>query len=345
MKELYNIFLKANQSILNLISDKDKLGMSSYKERKLFKDLQNILTEMNNNAYSKSQYLISNLFRNSKIEKIFRKLQLTPNEQRIVDRIIDSFMGNVINSSYVVFNTIKETYKNSLHSANKVLGIDKNEAFINNFLKDMSNNGITAFTDSRGRKWGLQTYSDMLIRTTSRMTTNYGVLYTYEHIDLYKISKHGTTCKICAPLEGRVYSRSGNHPYYPPLASAFGKIDKFGPNDLSNTYLNIHPNCLHVLIPFKEDAYSEKEIEEIRQFSSFETNPPNRDPRSEKQLNNYRNKENARTRLINDFKEYQSMKLLLGDQMPKTFQTFHNHKLSNSPKYDYWKNLYNSTKK
>ena len=58
------------------------------------------------------------------------------------------------------------------------------------------------------------------------------------------ISSHGTTCKVCAPYEGRVYSRSGTDPDFPPLASAFGKVDPSGPDDLANTWLNIHPNCL-----------------------------------------------------------------------------------------------------
>ena len=52
---------------------------------------------------------------------------------------------------------------------------------------------------------------------------------------LYQISAHGTTCRLCAGLEGRVYSKSGTDPDFPPLAAAFGKMDKNGPDDLSNS--------------------------------------------------------------------------------------------------------------
>ena len=41
-----------------------------------------------------------------------------------------------------------------------------------------------------------------------------------------------------------MYSKSGTSPFYPPLSDAFGKIDPAGSNDLSNSFLNIHPNCL-----------------------------------------------------------------------------------------------------
>jgi hypothetical protein len=61
---------------------------------------------------------------------------------------------------------------------------------------------------------------------------------------LYQIVKIGSTCPLCAVYEGRVYSKSGTDPHYPPLARAFGKIDPAGSDDLSNTFLNIHPNCL-----------------------------------------------------------------------------------------------------
>lgn len=112
------------------------------------------------------------------------------------------------------------------------------------FVEDLQRNGITAFTDKSGRKWSLRTYADMVTRTTSRQAEVMSVLTKFGDHDLFMISKNGSTCPICAPLEGRVYSKSGKDPIFPPLASAFGKIDPNGPNSLSNSYLNIHPNCL-----------------------------------------------------------------------------------------------------
>lgn len=339
MENLYKLFLKTQQNLLETLSSKDKLGLSTYKERQLLKEVNEILSEMVDNAWNESGNVFYKVFQISKLDRKMGQLPLNVQEKGIVDRIVDTFMGNLITASSKVITNVRQTFKKSASKANLMPG-DRNNNFIDLFKKTMSEQGLVAFTDKSGRNWSLQSYSDMLVRTSGRMATNYGVLFTYEHIDLYKISKHGTTCKICAPLEGRVYSRSGTHPYYPPLASAFGKIDKLGPNVLENTYLNIHPNCKHVLIPFKEEGRSAKEVEEIRKFSSFEENPPDRDPRTQEQVDRYKNKEQGRAKLMSDFREFQQMKLLLGDNMPKTFNTFQKHKLNNSNSYQNWKNLY-----
>lgn len=84
----------------------------------------------------------------------------------------------------------------------------------------------------------------MVTRTTSRQAVNVAILTKNPEQDLFKMSKHGTTCPVCAPYEGRVYSKSGENPDYPPLSAIFGKIDRAGPEALTNSYLNIHPNCL-----------------------------------------------------------------------------------------------------
>ena len=147
-----------------------------------------------------------------------------------------------------------------------------------------------------------------------------------ESQDLYKITSHSSSCPVCAPFEGRVYSRSGTDPDFPPLADAFGKIDPSGPNDLTNTYLNIHPNCLHVLVAWTPAGMSEEEIDKIKKFSSPKENPYSVDPRSEKQRQAYRKKELARRHFLQTYDQWERYRVALGDQVPKTYQTFEKHK-------------------
>lgn len=113
-----------------------------------------------------------------------------------------------------------------------------------NFLGELAIEGVSCFTDKAGREWRLSTYGAMVLRTVTAQAQVMAVLTQDPGRDLYQISEIGTTCPICAPLEGRVYSRSGQDPDFPPLAWAFGKIDPDGPDTLENTWLNIHPNCL-----------------------------------------------------------------------------------------------------
>lgn len=206
------------------------------------------------------------------------------------------------------------------------------------FVEQLQRQGITAFTDKAGRKWSLFTYADMVTRTTARQAEVLSVLTRDPEHDLYKISSHKTTCKKCAPYEGRVYSLSGTSPYYPPLTAAFGKIDPGGPNTLANSWLNIHPNCLHSIYPWTEKGKSEKEVNEARRFSSPTTNPFSKDPRSEAEVEAYRRKEEGRALWLAAFRQWEKYRAAgIG---PKTFDTFLKHKLAEDEKYKSWMEAY-----
>lgn len=206
------------------------------------------------------------------------------------------------------------------------------------FVEDLQRRGITAFTDKSGRNWSLRTYADMVTRTTSRQAEVTSVLTKFGDHDLFMISKNGSTCPICAPLEGRVYSKSGTDPNFPPLATAFGKIDPNGPNTLSNSYLNIHPNCLHVLVPWTPAGKSKEQIEKIKQFSNPATNPFTKDPRSQRQVDAYKRKEEGRAKILADMNQWKKYRLAgIG---PASFETFLKHKLAGDDKYKAWEEAF-----
>lgn len=212
------------------------------------------------------------------------------------------------------------------------------------FVEELQRQGITAFTDKAGRNWSLHTYADMVTRTTARQAEVLAVITRDPKHDLYKISSHKTTCAKCAPYEGRVYSLSGTSPYYPPLTAAFGKIDPNGPDTLANSWLNIHPNCLHSVSPWSESVCeTEEELEAVRRFSSPITNPFSRDPRSEAEIEAYRRKEDGRAKWLADFKQWE--KYRAADIGPKTFQTFQKHKLADDEKYHAWVQAYRDLNK
>lgn len=221
-----------------------------------------------------------------------------------------------------------------------------------NFVEALRREGVTAFIDKAGRHWSLHAYGSMVLRTTSRQAEVLSVLTRDDNWDLYKISSHGTTCALCAPLEGRVYSKSGNDPDFPPLAAAFGKMDPGGPDTLENSWLNIHPNCLHQILRWMPAGRTAEEIQKIKDFSSFEKNPPTRDPRTEKQIKAYRDKERGRAQWLSSYRQWERYKETLGSKVP-SFQTFMKHKFSNKDKetgkflgdekYHDWERLYRKT--
>lgn len=199
----------------------------------------------------------------------------------------------------------------------------------------MRNQGITAFVDKAGRHWSLRAYGNMAVRTTARQAEAAAILTADNH-DLWQIVKIGSTCPVCAPLEGRVYSKSGTNPDYPPLALAFGKIDKEGPDDLTNTYLNTHPSCLHALVKYTTVGKTDKQIQRDKDFSNPEKNPLNRDPRTKKQIKAYRAKERERQRLIRDKEQHREYRAALGKDVPKDFAKFREMKYNEGER---WKKL------
>lgn len=117
---------------------------------------------------------------------------------------------------------------------------------------ELLTNGLSAFTDAGGKRWSLVTYCSMSTRSIASRSSNFGEIFADESHDLYYLVPHGGSCPICSKFEGKVYSRSGKNPKYPPLTSVFKKIDPNGADDLSNSYLTIHPNCRHKLVRYFE---------------------------------------------------------------------------------------------
>ena len=210
-------------------------------------------------------------------------------------------------------------------------------------IRSINEAGITAFVDKAGREWSLRSYGNMAVRTTVRQAQVSALLTEDDH-DLYQVVWHYAPCRLCATYAGRVYSKSGKNPHYPPLAMAFGKIDLAGPNDLANTFLNIHPNCLCSLTRYTEAGKTEKQIEQMRERSSFEKHPADIDPRSKREIEAYRTKERNRARLLAEQKQWLRYREA-GVPVPKTFQTFLKHKRLNDDKYREWMAAYRKADK
>ena len=199
-----------------------------------------------------------------------------------------------------------------------------------NLLKD----GITAFVDRSGHKWTLGNYCKMTVRTTSQQTANLGELFEDPEHDLYIIVDRHSTCPICAKYEGRVYSRSGTNPNYPPLQDAFNKIDPNRPDTLENTYLCIHPNCRHTLAKWVERAHSPLEIEAMRNKSNPLTNPYNLDQRTENEIKRYKERERVMRLQAGAKRKYREMLQYIPVKDLGTFQTFLKHYLKKDKKYE-----------
>jgi hypothetical protein len=202
-----------------------------------------------------------------------------------------------------------------------------------NLITNLMNEGLVAFVDRGGRKWTLGNYCNMAVRTTSAQASNLGEIFDDPEQDLYIIVDRKSTCPICAKYEGRVYSRSGTNPNYPPLKDAFSKIDPNGSDDIENTYLSIHPNCRHTIAKFVERAHTPEQIEAYRNFSNPETNPYSNDPRSQAEVKRYKERERVMGLEAASIREYRKLMQYVPVNELGSWITFHKHYLKKDDKY------------
>jgi hypothetical protein len=110
--------------------------------------------------------------------------------------------------------------------------------------------GIPALIDRKGRKWTTEAYVNTVMRSMSNRIANEmqdARMDDYD-VDLIEVSSHLDARPKCAPYQGRIYSRSGRHPKYPPLSStSYGD-----PAGLFGI------NCRHVKYPYIEGVSKQR---------------------------------------------------------------------------------------
>lgn len=370
LQKLIQIFLKAETDIINEIGRLRSQGYADYHAVASLERVQAILRQMENESWEYVPRMVEKMFyvrvpeaRRIEGETPEKHLRgylnastLTGEQHAIVDQLVSSLMGEITDASMTVMATLQSALIGRIEpDVYRRIGLEQvalqqatgrgTYKMLPGFVEALRREGITAFVDKAGRRWSLHTYCAMVSRTTSRQAEVLAVLTADPAQDLYRISSHGTTCAICAPFEGRVYSKSGTNPDYPPLAAAFGKQDPAGPDILANTWLNIHPGCLHSILPYTTVGRSEEEIQKIKDFSNPAKNPFSRDPRTQKQIDAYRKKEAARRHWLQNYRQWESYRITLGDKVPKTYQAFERHKRADDEKYKEWQRLYREANK
>ena len=365
LEKLISVFLKAETDIINEIGRLRSAGNVDYHAVAALERVQAILRNMENDAWTYAPQMVEKMFyvrvpeaRRIEGETAHKHLmgylnagRLTSEQHAIVDQLVNALMGEITDASITAFATVQSALIGRVEpDVYRRVGLEQvalqqaagrgTYKTLPGFVETLRREGVTAYTDAAGRNWNLHTYGSMVSRTTSRQAEVMAVLTADPEQDLYRISQNGTSCPLCAPYEGRVYSMSGTDPDFPPLTAAFGKQDPAGPNTLANSWLNIHPNCLHSIAPWSPVGRSEKEIQDIKDFSNPKKNPFSRDPRTEKQVKAYRDKEQARAAWLRNYRQWERYRMTLGDKIPKTYQTFEKHKAAGDDKYQEWQRLY-----
>ena len=118
----------------------------------------------------------------------------------------------------------------------------------------MAEQGVYGVQDKRGRFIPMEEYARMVSHVKLRETHAKGMegLIQVHGFDLVQISHHVHKPDICAPLEGKVYSLTGNTPGWP-------KLPRHTP---------FHVGCRHVETPFIDTFLSDEKIAELQDLSN-----------------------------------------------------------------------------
>lgn len=176
------------------------------------------------------------------------------------------------------------------------------------------------------RHMSITNYAHLVARSVSREVGNTARInqMSSNGFDLVEIPSHYPTCEICAILQDRVYSISGNDKRFPPLSKAIGE------------YKNIHPHCRHVIIGWAEMMHTPEEVQKAIERSNRDWT----DPRTgkEKAFYNELQKRNRRARdLQYQFERYRQR---LGDEAPKNVYAFKRIKNAGGEKWEELQALY-----
>lgn len=134
----------------------------------------------------------------------------------------------------------------------------KSKSLVYKNLKDKL--GDKKFLEINGRSYKPMSYSELLVRTKFHEAQSGASIVTAINYgtDLVKVSSHNTTTEICQDFEGKIYSISGTSSKFPALTESSP----------------FHPNCLHLMFPEFAEAYTNKELEQLSDFSKGKISSP-----------------------------------------------------------------------
>lgn len=331
VQQLITLYRNAQQDLINTIAYKDAKGNVTWYQKSLLEQVNAQLAELDKQAeqwvgtnipkdYEKGIKATNDYLNNLGLDipsgKAFSSLH-----KDAIELIAQNAFDDLHDANLFVGRRLKDATRQAgidavakkLTTGQTVRECKKN--LINSLIKE----GISGIKDKKGRMISLDAYAESVARSTTREATNQASInqLTELNYDLVKISSHNTTCPICAPLQGRVYSISGKDPRFPPLTIAH-----------SGGYANIHVNCRHVVLPFIEEL-----ADDLEEMVKYSNRPFDIDSKSKASIDRYNKVQKQKRQMRADRHQWQRYKLVLPNDTPKTFSGFRRMKKANSERW------------
>lgn len=172
-------------------------------------------------------------------------------QRQAVEALQRSLLDRLDSARQTLGRRVEDVYAREQRSAaiRSLLGVDgsprtaaselQRRLLRNRGVERLVRDGGVGFVDSAGKRWQLDTYAKMAVRTVTREAVVQGAIarMAAHGIDLARVTNHGTDCPICQPWEGQLISLSGSIDEYEGESVITGDTPPF------------HPNCRHSLQP------------------------------------------------------------------------------------------------
>src|SRR5690554_6155124 len=150
---------------------------------------------------------------------------------------------NLVNSTLI--DQVGQTYRDVVNrvTADMLAGLKSPQRAMRDMARQLARKGLTALVDRRGRRWTLEGYVGMIVRTMSNRIANemQETRFNEWGVDLVEVSSHMGARPLCAPYQGRIYSRTGRTPGYLNLYTDTSYGEPAGLFGI---------NCRHVQYPY-----------------------------------------------------------------------------------------------
>ena len=133
-----------------------------------------------------------------------------------------------------------------------VSGIESRQAAMRQCIKELSDKGIPAFVDKRGREWSPEAYVNMAIRTTAVNTAQQAQFDRMDDygLNLVEVSSHSGARPKCAKDQGKIFNRSGGGGYTTDLHGRKIRYYAWSESSYGEPDGILGINCGHQIYPF-----------------------------------------------------------------------------------------------
>lgn len=315
IEKLIEIYKEAEKRLIKTITEKQAKGNVTIFYKEMLKQVQQEILRLQIFHTQWATDITKQLYMQAYEEALY-DLGISDNTlTQLHKEAIELIAENIVSSLNEAVNLVGRQVEDKIReiglnsTANKFATGNTIKQMQKELVNSLIDEGLTGIKDKLGRNIPINVYAETLARSIVAETQNTCVKNTMkEHgKDLVKMTSHYGCCPICAVYEGRVYSISGKDSRFPYLKSLPGFKDG---------YNNLHPRCRHRIRPYIE-KYNDVEKDMKNSNRPFEV-----DKDKEASVKAYYEEQKKKAVLRNNRKQYEKIKIALGNDAPKSFQGF-----------------------